>query len=276
MPDRQPSDLSSPPSSVFPPRILPVVRVGSPAEQDAYLRAYPSLAGPWRITGRTQVIAATGPEEHTVLTAPDGGKDAIRFVITTVDGSTAEERPPGARLDALMERAVAWAKEFEPTHPGTMPRFPVPAVGYPGRVAVPLALLAVDDARQPGLYGPTRAIILPFREGEVVGAIDAPGFDPDVWPPRRLGPWPPTGLVGIDQSRLSGIVRRFSALWERLLPAYLAETGDLYRRDETAEALGLLTLLDPAPMLTVYADMSPRFWTWVTDPVRRAPVDSAR
>ncbi len=200
------------------------------------------------------------------LEAPDGEVMAVRFA---ADWSSGRDDgvgvAPGQALDALMERAVAWAKEHEPTHPGVLPRFPVPAEGYPGRFAVPLALLAVGDDRQPGLYGPTRAVILPFPEGDVVGATDAPGFDPDAWPPRRLGPWPPPGLAGFDPARLAGVVRRFSALWERLLAAFLAGEDDPYRHDEAAEARLLLALLDPAPMLRVYGEMSPRFWAWLTD-----------
>ena len=248
----------------FPPRSLPTVRAGSVAEREAFIRAWPAPAGPWRVTGRVAVGGRLGPEEHVALVAPDGEVAAVRFAVDADEGS-ATAAPPGQALDALMERAVAWTKEHEPTHPGVLPRFPVPAEGYPGRVAVPLALLAVGGDRQPGLFGPTRAVILPFPEGEVVGAIDAPGFDPAAWPPRRLGPWPPPGLAGFDPARLAGTVRRFSALWERLLAAFFAGSDDPNRRDEAAEARLLLARLDPTPMLRVYGEMSPRFWGWVEE-----------
>ena len=233
------------------------------AEQDAYLRAYPAAAGPWRVTGRLAVGGRAGPEGHVALEAPDGTAAVVRFVEPTANGRNPGGPEPGQALDALMARAVTWAKENEPTHPGALPRFPVPAEGYPGRVAVPLALLAVGDDRQPGLFGPTRAVILPFPEGEVVGATDAPGFDPDAWPPRRLGAWPPAGLGGVDPPRLAGIVRRFSSLWERLLAAFLSGADDPYRVDEAAEARLLLARLDPGPMGRVYREMSPRFWGWL-------------
>jgi hypothetical protein len=220
----------------FPPRSLPTVRAGSVAEREAFIRAWPAPAGPWRVTGLVAVGGRLGPEEHVALVAPDGEVAAVRFAV-----------------------------DAEATHPGVLPRFPVPAEGYPGRVAVPLALLAVGGDRQPGLFGPTRAVILPFPEGEVVGAIDAPGFDPAAWPPRRLGPWPPPGLAGFDPARLAGTVRRFSALWERLLAAFFAGSDDPNRRDEAAEARLLLARLDPAPMLRVYGEMSPRFWGWVEE-----------
>ena len=226
---------------------------------------YPSPAGPWRVTGRLAVGGRSGPEEHVALEAPDGTGAVVRFAISPLQGRSPGDPEAGQALDVLMERAVAWAKEHEPVHPGVLPRFPVPAEGYPGRVAVPLALLAVGDDRQTGLFGPTRAVILPFPEGEVVGAIDAPGFDPDAWPPRRLGPWPPAGLGGVDPPRLAGIVRRFSALWERLLAAFFAGSDDPNRRDEAAEARLLLARLDPTPMLRVYGEMSPRFWGWVAE-----------
>lgn len=245
-------------------RSLATVRANSVEEREAYLLAYPSPAGPWRVTGRTLVGGRHGAEEHVALVAPDGTVAAVRFAPMAEDAAST---PPGAALDALMERAVAWAKEHEPTHPGVLPRFPVPAAGYPGRVAVPLALLAVDDARRPGLYGPTRSVILSFPDGEVTGAVDAPGFDPERWPPPRLGPWPPVGLADLDQTRLAATVHRFSALWERLLAAFLAGAADPYRAAEAAEALRLLARLDPPPMVAVYQTMNLRFWSWLENDV---------
>lgn len=181
---------------------------------------------------------------------------------------------PGAALDGLLEAAVAWAKEHEPTHPGLLPRFPVPAEGYPGRVAVPLAFVAADDDRRAGLYGPTRAVVVAFPTGEVTGAADAPGFDPERWPPTRLGPWPPPGLDGIARDRLAAVVSRFSAVWSRLLVAFVAGEDYPHRPDESAEAVGLLALLDPPPMLGAYQALSPRFWSWLEHDAWTAPPDA--
>jgi hypothetical protein len=247
----------------FPPRSLPTVRAGSVAEREAFIRAWPAPAGPWRVTGLVAVGGRLGPEEHVALVAPDGEVAAVRFAVDAAEES-ATAAPPGQALDALMERAVAWAKEHEATHPGVLPRFPVPAEatgagGGAARVAggrrrPATGTLRADTRRDP-----------PLPRGRGRRSDRRAGFDPAAWPPRRLGPWPPPGLAGFDPARLAGTVRRFSALWERLLAAFFAGSDDPNRRDEAAEARLLLARLDPTPMLRVYGEMSPRFWGWVEE-----------
>ncbi|MCC6314846.1 MAG: hypothetical protein IT337_12630 [Thermomicrobiales bacterium] len=257
----EPSDNRASP---FPLRATPAVRVDSVAEEHAYLAAYPASSGAWRATGQTLMIGKEGPEDHLTARAPAGETVVVRFAIGSFFGHEPDPfAQPGAALDQTLQRAAAWAQEHEPGHPGALPRFPVPAAGYPGRVAVHFAVRAMDDAHRPGLYGPTRAVVLGFPEGEVVGGVDGPGFDPAAWPPARLGDWPPPGLAELDRPRLSGMVGRFSALWTRLLTAFLAGTDYPQRRDEAAEARALLRRLDPPGMLAAYRAMHERFWDWL-------------
>jgi len=242
------------------------VRTDSVAEEYAFLHAYPHAAGGWQIGKQALFIGPQGAEDHLQVIAPDGSETMVRFNVESFYGS--ERRgfgSPSARLDGAMQRAMTWAKENEPSHPGIRPRFPVPAEGYPGKVTVPMALIASDDTKRAGLFGPTRVVVVGWREDDVVGATDAPGFDPLNWPPPRLSTWPPPGLDGIDRERLSGIVGRFSAVWARLLDAYLFEEEYPQRRFEAQEALMLLGLLDPPPMTAVYREISPRFWAWLAD-----------
>lgn len=262
----EPAVVPSPAPSPFPLRTLPTVRVDSAAEAAALLAAWPAPSGPWRVAGEIPFNGPAGRENHLRLAAPGGEVGMLRLAVGAVgsDGAAAPAEP-GAALDAVMKAALDWAKEHEPTHPGALPRFPVPADGYPGRVAVPLALVAVDDRRRAGLYGFTRAVILSFPGGEVTGATDAPGFDPDRWPPARLGPWPPPGLDGIGRERLSATIARFSALWTRLLATWLAGADYPHRPDEAVEALALLARLDPPGAIAAYRALNPRFWAWLEE-----------
>ena len=249
----------------FPPREYPVLRADSVAEEYAYLGAWPAASGPWKIGRQTLVIGRDGPEDHLILSAPGGEEGVVRFAVGSFYGSERESfARPGTAVDEVMKAALDWELENEPAHPGSMPRFPVPAEGYPGRVAVPFVFRAADDERRAGLYGPTRAVILGWPDPEIVGATDAPGFDPVDWPPPRLGPWPPPGLDGISRDALAATVGRFTGVWTRLLDAFLRDRDYYQRQDEAAEALLLLGRLDPPPMTAVYRAMSPRFWSWLT------------
>jgi hypothetical protein len=258
----QPSDPSQP----MPPRTLPTIRADSVAEEYAYLGAWPAGSGPWQIGMQTLFVGPNGPEDHLTLSAPGGESGMLRIAIGSFYGSeSAGFAKPGARVDDLIQAVRDWAAEHEPPHPGMLPRFPVPAPGYPGRVAVPFCLRAVDDFRVAGLYGPTRLVIARWPDAEITGANDAPGFDPDNWPPPRLGHWPPPGLDGITRDALSATVSRFAAVWSRLLDAYLLGQDYPHRHDEAMEARLLLARLEPPPMTAVYAAMSPAFWAWLTE-----------
>lgn len=251
-------------ASTFSDAFARVVRVASLAEQNAVLAAYPPASGGWTATSRVRLTFGRRVEEHLALRAEAGEIAAARFDVTAFAEPDAALKPAVGALDHVMQAALETARANGPLHPGAMPRFPVPSEAYPGQIAVPLALLAVDDAGRRGLYGPDRLAVLSWPAAEPVGVGDAPGFDPADWPPPRRGDWPPPAIRSFDRARLEGVVTRFGALWERLLSGHLADADDLYRDDEAAEAVALLALLDPPGMIDVYRALSPRFWAWLT------------
>lgn len=256
-------------ASPFPHRSVPTVRVDSAAEERAYLAAYPAPGGPWEVVG--QVLVSGGrPEDHLRLRSAGGEEAVVRFDVASFVGAGGElgEGAGAEAVDRVMERAGGFARENGPAHPGELPRFPVPSARYPGRVEVPLPILAVDDARRRGLYAPARSVVLGWPGGDPVGVGELPGFDPERWPPPRLGEWPPAGLAELGEARLRGIVARFGACWARLLDVFLGGEEDHYRQraDEAAESRGLLGVLEPAAMGGVYAGVSPRFWGWISSP----------
>jgi len=252
--------------SPFPARSTPAVRVDSVVEEQAFLAAYPSPDGPWQVVGQL-LVTGGGPEDHVRLRSPAGDEAVVRFDVGSFLGTAGRERggvPATEVIDRVTERAIAFARENGIGHPGELPRFPVPSVRYAGRVEVPLAILAVDDARRRGVYAPARSVVVAWPGGEPVGVGELPGFDPERWPPPRLGDWPPAGTRGIEPGRLRGVVARFGACWVRLLDAFLGGEEYPQRADEAAEARALLRVLESPAMAGVYGGLSPRFWGWLT------------
>ena len=245
----------------FPRRRSATVRVDSAEEAQAYLDAYPPPGGAWQIEGRLLVRAGSRTEDHVTLAAA-GGQAVVRFDVTSSAGGAPAAPAVDPSLDGLMRVAADFARENGPHHPGSLARFPVPSATYPGRVEVPLAILAVDRGRR-GLYAPARIVVLTFPAGEPVGVGEFPGFNPDAWPPPRLGDWPPPGVVGAGPVRLAGMVARFAGCWRRLLTARVAEADYPDRPDEGAEARALLGRLDPPGMGGIYRRLNPDFWRWL-------------
>ncbi|MDP9362753.1 MAG: hypothetical protein M3Q10_00750 [Chloroflexota bacterium] len=245
------------PTFPFPPRTEPTVRIDSPEEGAAFLAAYSPPDGAWTTSSTLRVAAGGRTEDHVTLRSA-GGAMMVRF---DVSAFADEPSPPSVALDDLLQRAAAFARENGPSHPGELPRFPVPSTGYPGRVEVPMAILAVDRGRR-GLYAPARVVVLDFPGGDAVGVGEVSGFDPERWPPPRLGDWPPEKLRGLNPNRLRGSVARFGACWPRLLGAWFGVDYP-QRADEAAEARALLARLDPPGMPAVYGRLSPDYWRWL-------------
>lgn len=244
----------------FPPRLNETVRIDGPEEGEAFLAAYPPPDGAWTVGGRVRVALGERTEDHlTLLAGADAAPTTIRFDVSAFAAEGVGRGPEA--LDDLLQRAAAFARENGPSHPGELPRFPVPSTEYPGRVAVPMAILAVDRGQR-GLYAPARVVVVAFPSGEPVGAGGFPGFDPEEWPPPRLGDWPPEGVRGLDPAQLRGSVARFGACWRRLLGTWF---GDDYpqRIDEATEARALLARLDAPGMLGSYERLNPAFWRWL-------------
>jgi hypothetical protein len=253
----EPSEL---PEWPFPVRREVPARVDNVTEEYAYLAAWPSADGPWERIAQILAFGAQGPEDILTVRSPAGATTDVRFAIGSFFGG-AEHLAilPNERVAEAMRAGHELAKGEGPLHPGTMPQYPVPSPAHAGSVAIPLAILGVDQGRR-GLYAPPRIAVVRWPDAHPVGVGDAPGFDPRQWPPRRLGDWPPATTRDWDQQRLAGTIERFSALWGRVLDAWFSGTSYPQHSDELDEARQLLALLVPEDLLEIYRDLSPNFW----------------
>lgn len=255
-----PEPPASPP---FPPRRAETYRAGSVAEEYAFLETYPPPGGAWEIVSQMIRTRDEASQDQIMVRAEPFGEVTVPFDVASFVGGSAATTE-AVDLDLLLERALDFARGNGPHHPGSLPRFPIPSTGYPGRVEVPLPLVAVDREGRRGLYAPPRAVVSTFPDGEPIGVGEVDGFDPDRWPPRRLGDWPPVGMRQLDPRRLQATITRFTAIWGRLLSAWLNEMDYPQRRDEAAEALALLKRLEAPAMPGVYERLNPRFWQWLS------------
>ena len=242
------------------------IRVDSAAEQEAFLGAY----APARATARIAagpVAFGSGPAlERVVLVVPGGEERTILFNVSGFVRSTGGrggDAPATERVETWMRTAEAFARENGPSHPGTVARFPVPSARYPGRLDVPLAVLASDGGRR-GIYAPPRVVTLDQQTGEPFGIGEFPGFAPEDWPPPRLGDWPPLVLRGVAPRRLEAMVARFSACLTRLIAAYFDPGAADYphRLAEAAETRALLGVLCLPEMARFYARLNPAYDRW--------------
>ncbi len=248
-----------------------IVYIDSAEEQVAYLVARFGPQGTWTVRDQRVATLDTGASVERATLDTRLGEAAIEFrdaspvTISFVDQAESGERT--AILDAVMERASAFAAENPPHHPGSLARFPIPEEHYPGAVAVPLPILAIDDLGRRGLFAPPRMAVVMWETHEPVGVREFPGFDPDDWPPRRLGDWPAPGAARMTPEQLEATIKRFSACWSRIIDAWL---GDREARPESViadarEALALRAALDPDTMEPVYRRMNPRFAAWLDE-----------
>jgi hypothetical protein len=257
------SDVEGAGSSPFPERGTETVRIDSVAEAYAYFTAWPPPDGPWEHVGQLFAPGPAGPEDHLTVRAPDGQSAVVRFAIRSFFSYPGEALvAPGEQVAAAMRAGHELAKSEGPLHPGTLPQYPVPSESHSGAVAVPLPILAVD-AGQRGLFAPPRIAVVRWPAAEPVGVGDAPGFDPERWPPPRLGDWPPPAVRDWPPYRLAGTIERFSAIWVRLLDAWFSGEGYPQLDDEKREARLLLERLVPRGLLEFYGEISPRFWLWL-------------
>jgi hypothetical protein len=258
------SDLEGAGSSPFPEWRTETVRIDSVAEAYAYFTAWPPPEGAWEHVGQLFAPGPAGPEDHLTVRAPDGQTAVVRFAIRSFFSFPGEALvAPGEQVSAAMRAGHELAKTEGPLHPGTLPQYPVPSESHSGAVAVPLPILAVD-AGQRGLFAPPRVAVVRWPSAEPVGVGDALGFQPEGWPPPRLGDWPPPAVRDWPPYRLAGTIERFSAIWARLLDAWFSGQGYPQIEDEKHEARLLLERLVPQAMLDFDAALSPRFWAWLT------------
>lgn len=248
-----------------------LIRVDSLREAYAYVDAYPHASGPWEIVSETRSSQDGGTVLAVEVLAPEGDRMVLSFD-TAAFGATAGIQRFGAEptvaLDDLMANVAEFAEANPPWHPGSLPRFPVPSRRYPGRLEVPIAILASDDDGRPGLFAPARVVVVSMSDGKPHGIGDFPGFDPDQWPPARLGDWPPSAVAMTPRRQLAGLVGRFNGVWLRLLTGETDRTTYPQVTNERTEARNLIHQLEVEGMGSIYRILNGPFWDQLQAPGR--------
>ncbi len=239
------------------------VRVDSLREAYAWVEAYPHASGPWTIVSETRSSRDGGATLTFDLAAPDGDGMSVAFDTGHFGVSGGTKRfgvEPTLALDELMAAVSAFVAENPPFHPGSLPRFPVPSPRYPGRVEVPVAILATGEDGRPGLFAPARLVVVSLTDGKPYGIGEFPGFDEDQWPPERLGDWPPATTMALPRQQLAAMVARFNGVWMRVVTASATNTTYPKNQQERLEAQTLLSVLDAPAMAAVYRSVNEAFW----------------
>lgn len=251
------------------PEFAAIVRVDSAEEQYAYMLARFGDPTGWSVASQMFELDENDREIERVEVQVAGGPlEVVRFRAVRDEGVFATDKIEGdgdtGFLDAVMETAFQFSAANPPHHPGTLARFPVPSAGYANALALPMPVLAVDQGRR-GLYAPPRVVVIDLATGNARGVGEFPGFDPDSWPPRRLGDWPPASMSELSQQQVQGSIMRFSAIWQRVLDAWFSK--DIVRTPELAgeiqEALELRSRLDLPEMNAFYERLNPVFAKWL-------------
>jgi hypothetical protein len=243
-----------------------LIRVDSAQEQIAYLLSRYGDPATWSVVSQRIQQAPDGRDvEQVEIEFAGGGRAEVRFVTSDDDPfDPAEPEDTTVFLDAVIEAAAAFGAANPPQHPGTMARFPVPSERYERTLAVPMPVLAVsEDGR--GLFAPPRYVALAFPSLEPVGVGEFPGFDPERWPPQRLGAWPPPQMAELHHLQIQGTIQRFSACWHRILNAWFDHSGTISAdlTTDIAEALSYRALLDLETFFPYYDKLNPNFAAWV-------------
>lgn len=242
------------------------VRIDSGDEQYAYLVTHFGDPGTWTVDSQQLVMTPDGREAEQVELRLESGE---RHTVLFVDSGTAspfddgESEPGTDYLVRVMTAATTFSEQNPPHHPGTTARFPVPSRSYAHALSVPMTVLALDRGKR-GLYSPPRVVVVDSRTLEVRGVGEFPGFDPENWPPPRLGDWPPASLSQRSPERIQFTMARFSGIWKRLLDAWFASdvvaSADLAA--DAREARELLGILDLPGLEPIYRELNPVFWKW--------------
>lgn len=244
------------------------VRVDSADEQYAWMLARFGDPAHWSVVSQMVDVTPDGREAERVEVSLAGGP-SVSFTFVAGDADDSFDAPVvdadgTGFLDRVMATALAFSESNPPHHPGSLARFPVPSAGYANALSVPMPVLALDGGRR-GLYAPPRVVVIDQGTGEARGVGEFPGFDPERWPPDRLGDWPPPGLAGLHRLQLQGTIMRFSAVWNRILNAWFAkevmDSPDLTA--DVTEALATRTTLDLPAMLAYYDRLNPVFAKWL-------------
>lgn len=246
------------------------IRIDSADEQYAYLLAHLGEPEQWTVVGQRLATADDGRDMEVVsIRMSTGELTRIAFVASDSDDFLDGQARHGSDnetgyIETLMEMAVAFSAANPPHHPGTLARFPVPSVQYPHAVAIPMPVLAIEDGRR-GLYAPPRVVVIDVSSEDVVGVGEYPGFDPDRWPPERLGDWPPPATMSVGQRQLDGIITRMTACWKRVLDGWFGSASDLDvdLPSDIRHSLELRAILDLPTMVPYYEALNPGFARWL-------------
>jgi len=243
--------------------------VDSDAEIDALIGLWALDTVDWRSSRSRVGRDRDGKTTLRVAVA----EHCLEFDITSYAGTTGAmrgETDSTETMDLLARRAQAFSAENPPHHPGSVARFPVPSRRYARSVEVPLPIVAIDGGQR-GLYAPPRVALMTWPDGEPTAIGEFPGFDPESWPPERLGAWPPPSVAAATAISLRAAVARFSACWVRIIDAALAgHLGDVSVWDR-AHARSLRRLLDLREMQRAYGVLNPEFDEWLTGGESAAP-----
>jgi hypothetical protein len=250
----------------------PVVYIDSDVEQQAWLVATFGPIEGWRTMSQTLRHGSDGqPLEVLEIQLATGDTVSVPFAEAAPDESLeGEGYNRTEQLDDLMSLASQYAEQNPPNHPGSLPRFPIPARAYKEAVSIPMAVLAVDDLGRRGLYAPPRQVAISIREGKLVGVGEFPGFDPenpDHWPPPRLGDWPPASISELPKEQLKGIIARFNACWSRVLEAWFSNAAGVtpVLQADVEESLRYRHVLDLPAFDEYYERLNPVFAKWLRD-----------
>jgi hypothetical protein len=245
------------------------IRVESAEEQYAYMLARFGDPATWAVLSQSFDTDSDGREMEFVEARDSSGSTVtIRFVAVREAGIFGDEAPEGdgttGFLDEVMEKAFTFSEANPPHHPGTLARFPVPSASYANSLSVAMPVIALDGGRR-GLFAPPRVVVIDNSTGEAKGVGEFPGFDPEDWPPPRLGDWPPAHIQAMHRLQMQGTIMRFSAVWKRILDAWysteIMESPELSR--EIAEAVRTRAILDLPQLIPYYDRLNPVFAKWL-------------
>ncbi|MGB3329500.1 MAG: hypothetical protein WBA46_11130 [Thermomicrobiales bacterium] len=245
------------------------VWVDSATEQYAFLVATFGAPGTWSVATQRYEDDGHGVESEVAeIVGADGSAVRIRFLPATIPADPFSGEEPEDRtelMDELMEKATGFASSNPPHHPGSLARYPVPSAAYAHAVSLPMPVLALDGLGQRGLYAPPRVVAIDWQSREPIGVGEFPGFDPESWPPPRLGEWPPKHLAAMPREQLQGVIQRFSACWSRVIDAWFARDAGTppSLADDIRDALACRSVLDLPTMMPYYEKLNPVFARWL-------------
>ncbi|MCA9832594.1 MAG: hypothetical protein KC435_01475 [Thermomicrobiales bacterium] len=252
----------------MPSDLQPIVYIDSDVEQAAWIYATFGPDGTWQTVSQTMRPSADGTLQEILEIQPVGGESVfVPFMEASPDESlegTGIDRT--GVIEDVMHIAAQYAEANPPHHPGSLPRFPIPARSYEHALVVPMAILAVDDTGRRGLYAPPRQVVLSVTDNSLIGFGDFPGFDPEEWPPARVGDWPPHALSHMPEQQMQGVIQRFSCCWSRVLEAWFNRDGDEKSdvlRADVVESLRYRALLDAPGFEELYVRLNPEFERWL-------------